>query len=106
MKDQNYRKRKIWLDTYFILLKRTITKNTRRKVSKENTKSNKWNRKYCENGHRKNNKPEIHFGPIISDRTKSEKGIDNQRKRRNQPKEPTLSTGPGRKVRTPGRNTP
>ena len=37
---------------------------------------------------------------------KSKKGTDNQRKRRNQSKEPTLSTGSGRKVRTLGRNTP
>ena len=54
MKDQSHRKRKVRLDTHFILLKRTITKITRRKVPKENTKNNKWNRKYRENGHRKN----------------------------------------------------
>ena len=39
--------------------------------SKKNPNRNKRNRKYCENRHGKNNKPKIHFGPIISDREES-----------------------------------
>ena len=50
-------------------------------IPKQDTSCNKRNRKYRKNPYRKNNTPKIHFGPIISDRTKNEKGTCNQNKR-------------------------
>ena len=51
-----------------ICRKNPLKEITRGEISKQNTNRNKWNRKYCENRHRKNNKTKIYFRSTISDR--------------------------------------
>ena len=77
-KDQNHRRRKLWLDIPSTLLKRIITKNRWKEIFKKNTTRHKRNQKYYKNGHRKNSQPKIHFGTTVSDRKKEQKRTGNE----------------------------
>ena len=64
----------------------------------KNTNRHKGNRKYCGNGDRKNHYPEMHYGPIISDRKKDKTKASNNSQRWNTTEKQTLPPRARRKI--------
>ena len=62
--------------TNHMIMAKTKSEETHLADSQKSPKKNRY---------RKNNKPKIHFGTIVSDRNKSQERTGNQNKRRNKP---------------------
>ena len=82
MKDQSQRKRKNSVGYPFCFVEKNYNKTSLEgRFQKKIQKAISGNESTAKTETGNIIKTEIHFGPIISDRTKNEKGTDNQRKR-------------------------